>query len=551
MKISPLAIVLLWASAPGTIRGQQALRSQAVEGRETRVEVTLPAAAPAVSPMIYGQMLEDCNDSIIYGGVVNRLGEENPRVTELLGRLRIPVVRWPAGTAIYDYEWRRGVGPVRTAQDERIWGGREYYTFGTDEYLNWCRKIGAEPYINIPMGNNNTFAHSLGEALDWVEYVNGAPDSPMGACRARAGYSEPWGVRYWCLGNENYLGNRFHRSESAEEYARSLNAYAAALMHRFPGISLLGVGHTGRWNATVLDSCGRHLDFLTLHFYLNAQVAAGALESKVSTLFGAEKVEAAIRLLGHELEAYNRQAGRESNPVRFSIDEWNCRHAVADGHGYAFTRKDGRRLYDAAAMACMLNVFVRTSPLVGMANYIFPVNGHGLIKTVGERDAYPSVGYHVFDLYRRLMKGRAADVTVTGPGLRGVSLDDLNVAGDVDEALKGARGDFCFVDCAAVAHDEGSLAVALVNRSYDSAQAVGLVLPAGYEVAEAWAVAHADVCAENTPAERGRVAPRRTDARGGRLTLPPCGVAVLVAKMSGQAPSPLRAVTGRNRKENY
>ncbi len=516
----------LLAVVPGVISGQEPVCSQVVSGEQTIVRISGLGGSATVCPMIYGQMLEDCNDKVIYGGIVNERGEENAAVTEQLKRLQIPVVRWPAGTAIYDYEWRRGVGPVRTARDEKIWGGKEFYTFGTDEYIGWCRKIGAEPYINIPMGNNNTFTHSLGEALDWVEYVNGKADSPMGAYRARNGHRDPYEVRFWCLGNENYLGNPFHQGEDASDYAEQLHRYASALRHSFPQLSLLGVGHTGDWNETVLSRCGGEIDYLTLHFYLNANVRDGELEKPVSTLFAPERVEASIRRLGRGLEAYNRSAGRQSRPVRFSIDEWNCRHSVYDGTRYSFTRKDARRLYDAAAMACMLNVFIRTSPLVGMANYIFPVNGHGLLKTAGEQDAYPSACYHVFDLYRRLMTGRAVGTEVTGPGLRDVSLNDLNVVGDVESA--DVRRDFCFVDCAGVADESGRLVVSLVNRSYDTRQRVRISAPPGYEVSEAWTISHPDVRAENSAAHRDNVTASRIAVKRHSLVLSPCAVAVVV-----------------------
>ena len=180
--------MLLVAVCPQLLLAQAPVFTQTVATGTTIVSITDLEHRVPVNPMIYGQMLEDCNDNVIYGGVVNTAGKENKAVTDWLRGLQIPIVRWPAGTAIYDYEWRRGVGPDRKPQSEKIWGGTEYYTFGTDEFIRWCREIGTEPYINIPMGNNNTFTHSLGEALDWVEYVNGAASTPMGAYRARCGH---------------------------------------------------------------------------------------------------------------------------------------------------------------------------------------------------------------------------------------------------------------------------------------------------------------------------------------------------------------------------
>ena len=101
---------------------------QSVADGITVVKILKKTSKAAVNPMIYGQMLEDCNDNVVYGGVVNNAGEENPKVIELLRPLNIPVMRWPAGTAIYDYDWRRGIGPKekRTPIHEKVWGGDGY-----------------------------------------------------------------------------------------------------------------------------------------------------------------------------------------------------------------------------------------------------------------------------------------------------------------------------------------------------------------------------------------------------------------------------------------
>ena len=181
----------------------------------------------------------------------------------------------------------------------------------------------------------------------------------------------------------------------------------------------------------------------------------------------------------------------------------------------------------------MLNVFIHTSPNVGMANYIFPVNGHGLLKTVGEQDAYETPAYYVFDLYRRFMKGCAVGGSVRGPGLKDVNLTGLNLSGDADAALRNVTGDFCFVGCAAAVDGEGRLAVAMVNRSYDTPQRVALYVEGsvdGYEVVEAWSVSHTDVCAENTPENRHNVKASRITVVNNTIELNPCAVAVVVMK---------------------
>ena len=121
----------------------------------TQVTVSIPDKPALIDPMIYGQMLEDCNDKVIYGGVVSEDGSERPHVTALLKELDIPVVRWPAGTYIHEYHWEKGIGPKheRPTVPVQAWGGVENFQFGTDEFLEWCRQAGCVPYINFNMGN--------------------------------------------------------------------------------------------------------------------------------------------------------------------------------------------------------------------------------------------------------------------------------------------------------------------------------------------------------------------------------------------------------------
>src|SRR3546814_9143628 len=80
--------------------------------------------------------------------------------------------------------------------------------------------------------------------------------------------------------------------------------------------------------------------------------------------------------LGAQLGAMNSKLSRTDHPIRLSVDEWNNRHSVESDGKYTFSRQSPRRQFDVAVVGGMLNAFIRQSPHVGMANYIFPVNAH-------------------------------------------------------------------------------------------------------------------------------------------------------------------------------
>lgn len=504
----------------------------------TTVRVEIPVHPTVIDPMIYGQMLEDCNDKVIYGGLLNEKDEENPAVFELLKSLQMPVVRWPAGTYIHEYDWENGIGP----KEERPtiscirWGGEDTNLFGTDEFLQWCQKIGTEPYINFNMSNHPKYAASLGDALNWVEYVNGSAETAFGMKRMANGHPEPYNVRYWCIGNENYGSYGIHKAETAEFYSNKLYTWASTIKSLYPDLSFLGVGHLYDWNKKILEQNGRLIDFLTIHFYMLAKVKENVIQDPLYTLFSPVKADLQISKQTALFDEINKRQGRAGNPVRFSIDEWNCRHLVYNNGKYSFTRNDDRRLFDIITTAGMLNVFIRHCSYVGMANYIFPVNGHGLIRTVGDDDAYKSTIYHVFDLYRKYMTGKKLDTAIEGATAT-LTTGKLAVEGNFDNNLLQEEITVPYIDGTAVLSENGIISVALINRSHETGHKVKVDIPEGFVPVRKWTLESNNINAANTKDKRDNIIPQSETLSKKHLyttiTLPPCGFTLIQYKQAG------------------
>ena len=81
--------------------------------------------------------------------------------------------------------------------------------FGTNEFMQFCRLIGAEPYL----GGESAQSSGAG-VLRWVEYCNSpAGSTTLADTRAAAGFREPFNVRYWGVGNESWgCGGNFTRA---------------------------------------------------------------------------------------------------------------------------------------------------------------------------------------------------------------------------------------------------------------------------------------------------------------------------------------------------
>jgi alpha-N-arabinofuranosidase len=162
---------------------------------ENALIVNADSGKTTINKYIYGQFTEHLG-RCIYGGIwvgknspiPNTRGIRND-VLDALKSIRVPIVRWPGGCFADTYHWMDGIGPAekRPKFVNTTWGGVvEDNSFGTNEFLDFCELLGAEPYLSMNVGSG-----TIKEARDWVEYVNSNNDSPMANLRRRNGRSEP------------------------------------------------------------------------------------------------------------------------------------------------------------------------------------------------------------------------------------------------------------------------------------------------------------------------------------------------------------------------
>ena len=362
-------------------------------------------------PMIYGHFIEHFHRQI-YGGVFepgNPLSDgEGFRtdVIDALKRIKAPVLRWPGGCFVSAWHWKDAVGPARTPSFDKAWRVEEPNTFGTDEYIAFCRKLGCAPYICTNAGSG-----AAEEMSDWVEYCNLKNEGRWAKLRIENNHAEPYGVKYWSIGNENYLGGEIG-AKSAAEWGR-LVCEASKMMKRVdPSIELSAAAVASAdanadldWNLNLLRSAGERLSWISIHQYWDGlwqkndyadyeacMAYTNALDSQV------KKVRGLLAAMGLERK------------IRIAFDEWNLRGwhhpRVDDGlksEDYIKPRdlNDDNSRYtmaDAVFCACFLNMANRNCDIVGMANYAPAVNTRGLIFTHRDGVVLRSA-WHVFDMY--------------------------------------------------------------------------------------------------------------------------------------------------------
>jgi alpha-N-arabinofuranosidase len=244
-------------------------------------------------------------------------GGFRPDLLQAIGALRPPVIRWPGGCFASSYQWKQGIGPQheRLPHPREIWDDLDVYNFGTDEFIEMCRRVGAEPLIVVNIGsrawNNDAETHDYTQdILDWIEYCNGPADSTWGKVRAANGHPEPYNVKYWEIDNETW-----HTPAGA--YAEQVLRIAPLMRKADPSIKLAacGSGGMGRrdrngmpYNRTVIERCASVLDYISIHHYENPNRFAQ----------GPRDYEVFFREIG-------KLIAKSSNPkLKIYVSEWNA-----------------------------------------------------------------------------------------------------------------------------------------------------------------------------------------------------------------------------------
>jgi alpha-N-arabinofuranosidase len=307
-----------------------------------------------------------------------------PEVLALLKELDSPVYRWPGGNFVSGYDWRDGIGDRdrRPPRKNPAWTGVEHNDVGIHEYLDLMRHIDSEPYITVNSGLGDVTM-----ALDELQYANGAPDTKMGKLRAANGHPEPWGVKFWAIGNEMY-GDWQLGYMPLSDYVKKHTQFAVAMKAMDPSVQVVAVGSVGRWSETMLAQASNHMDLISEHFYV---------QHKPGLLSHVNQAPAEVRRIAEAHRNYRATIPTlKMKEVPVALDEWNYWYGP---HVYG---ELGTQYFleDALGVAAALNEFARQSDVYFMANYAQTVNVIGAIKTSKTAAVLDTTGV-ILALYRK------------------------------------------------------------------------------------------------------------------------------------------------------
>ncbi len=362
----------------------------------------------------------------------------DPDIVRMAKDMHTPLVRF-GGNFTSAYHWRDGIGP----RDKRVsmlniaWGIPEYNQFGTDEFLRFCKLIGAEPQIALNLGSG-----TAQEAADWVSYVN-----------------DHWpthGGLLWELGNELW-GNWNLGYPTIEELPGRTRQFSEAIRRVDPRARLIATGQDPdnyqQWNAAQLTNPPGTFDFLSTHFVVTTDrlQQAHATPDTVALDGFALPVELGRRLRGMQGQIDQTAGYRGKAHIAFTEWLWVCCGDRRPPNAPKWDNMGG-----AVITAGFLNMLLENADIVPISDMTGIVEFAGIWKKRARVFGTPA--YYAFQMYA----GADMDLPVKA----------LAEAGHYDVQHGVTRmpdiADVPFLDVAAALNKSGDkLTLFCVNRHLD------------------------------------------------------------------------------------
>lgn len=391
-----LTVLMLAVLIPICAMSQTQITLEAGKGKDT------------ISKHIYGHFAEHLGHCI-YGGLY--VGDTNKTipnkdgvrldVIEALKKLKVPVLRWPGGCFADTYHWKDGIGPKKERPSIlNVWWGnvKEDNSFGTNEFLNMCELLGAEPYLSGNVGSGTPQ-----ELADWINYTTHPKGtSPMTDLRQTNGRPNPWKVQFWGLGNEAWgCGGNM----KVEYYANVYRQYATFMTNGNPDYKLYRIASGAsdddyHWTEVLMKELPPALfDALGLHHYS----VIDWNKKGPATNFTEEHYFTTMKraLLMEELVTKHSAIMDKYDPEKkkaLAVDEWGGWYDVEPGTNPAFLYQQNT-MRDAMIAGATLNIFNNHCDRVKMANLAQIVNVLQAVILTKEEKLVLTPTYHVMEMY--------------------------------------------------------------------------------------------------------------------------------------------------------
>ncbi|MAT68280.1 MAG: alpha-N-arabinofuranosidase [Planctomycetaceae bacterium] len=386
--------------------------------QQATIKVDVSRVIGSIDRNLYGVFMEPIRntmDGVLYDPDHPLANEDGFRTDyiEAARELQLTNMRWPGGNYMATYDWKDGIGPrdERPVRREVAWNVLERNRVGTDEWLALSQAMGVDNSICINGGTG-----TAQDAAEWIEYVNSPAGSYYADLRAENGHPEPYGVKYWHLGNE-VDGEPWQAvSSTAHEYVRFAKN-AANLMYFvnrgcqqcvqpvFIAMGSSWVTHDDepgdwvQWNHDVINGLidQQNVHYIALHRYWGRGLTGDVESERSPEVFlgdWAMHFDEYITTTARQIQIAKVKHHLQDKPFSIAFTEWSPR---------TFNHMS------TLAGALHFNHFIRHADVVKRANFTL------FISLLGRDDdgaTYKSPFFHMFKAFSTRFRGESLDVLV-------------------------------------------------------------------------------------------------------------------------------------------
>jgi alpha-N-arabinofuranosidase len=388
-----------------------------VASAQNTLVLSVDSAKTTITKALFGALMEQLGRGIdggIWVGqnstIPNTNGMRND-IIQAFKELNLGPFEWPGGGAASRYFWSNDTGKTNV--------------FGTDQYMEWCRLCGIDPYI---CGNMGPDAGATATYMaNWMRYINANPLHPEWYCKYLSLGNEPWGP--W--GDGNYTVTQF-----ANKYD-SFNLKLPSIPNK--PLWRVGAGNYGdsssvAWLDTMMRREKGKMEAINLHYYCQA----GSISSTNFTdaqylqiVTMAARVVDIIKTWDSVMLKYDPDRN-----VAIMFNEWGVWYAPISGGGTCYQQGP---LLDAQVAAIHLNAFINNGERVTgacVAQAVNVIQALLLTNPSNQAQMVKTSTYYTFKLFKAHQNGKKIPATLTTPVYKQdqISFPLLSASGTVDSA---------------------------------------------------------------------------------------------------------------------
>ncbi len=407
---------LVWGPGPND---RQAIALPALTGDWRRADVSFTPPVDAADARLE---ITGLGSGSFRVGAVSLMPADNIRgwradTAAIARSLNSGMWRLPGGNFLSDWDWHGAIGPrdKRAPMFDYAWSAMQPNDIGMDEWMHLTKILGVDPYVTVNAGLGDA-----NSAAEEVEYLNGPATSVWGARRAANGHPEPYGVKYWNIGNEPYGWWQIGKT-SLDYFTIKHNAFAQAMRAVDPTITLIAsgampdqghprgtkenaslesvapkFGTEWDWTGGLLDKAWGNFDGVSEHWYDQPETRPDA-PADVELMEYARSPSNQVRMKAEEWKIYQQRfPAMKDKAIFLSIDE------------YAYFGQVN--LKSALAYAMVLQEMLRHTDFLTMSAFTTGASTMDITPT----DAVLNTTGQVFKLYGEHFGAGVTPVSVQG-----------------------------------------------------------------------------------------------------------------------------------------